>query len=1036
MRLAALFLFYALPVVLPAQSGRATPLLFRNLTERDGLPYRDARCLHFDERGALWIGTSQGLAVYDGGVLAAVPLEVGRPQPDVEAIARDSTGQLWLGTTHGLYKLDPRSRAREHWPLPWVTRRDGFIDAVPTLCATADGMIYCAGQGGFYRFDPLRERFDSLVVDGRRLLRGGHIVRADSGGTGFWAYSVERKLMYFNALEGRFHHSGSDQGANPLLQGIEEQQMVTDRHGNTWMTSNASRGIRRYSPGDRTIRSWAHLPGHPEITLLGWPSMHVDAHGLIWLMGEDFIPLRFDPADSSVVRVVNDPHDPGAIASNFINDVAIDREGRTWFATKGGVSVLSDGGFTYSLLRMGGLVQDRTDVNLTCMRPALDGGIWMGTELGLLHADLSTGRKDRVLLDAVDKESNAILDMCSSDEGLWLATRNGIWTYDERTRRARKFTAMPADAQHMRNITYAWMARGEQGAIWAGTWGRGLVRIDPGTGSCTYHAPDGADPRSLPEGILVCGTVTRNGDLWIGHGGKGLVRYDQRSGKFARVQLNGLSHDTIGTIVLSIREDASGRLWLGVRDIGLVRFEPATGHTQVFGFAHGLRGALIQSMQLDARGRVWVGTSNQLACFDPERERFIAMPVDAGGPFQDFESASLARASDDFLFSTVTTVVRFDPLVFDLPSPPRAPDLREVFVYNQRRSWLPGDELVFSHVDDQLDLRFGIASLPRAISAYSYVLEGATRDWVSSTSGSARFNNVAPGEYTLRMKVQDQWGNWSPEGRMRFVILPPWWQTLWARVLFALAVAGLIMVSFRLRLNWIRERERKEETMARTVNELKLQALRAQMDPHFIFNALNSVDRFILGEEKRKASHYLNRFARLIRLILQQSESTTVPLEREVEMLKYYLELETIRFEAPFTWEVKVDPLLTREAVELPTMLVQPFAENAIWHGLQHKQGPGHVEVAFRKVDHGVECTIEDNGVGRAASREINRDRSGVHKSTGMRVTTERIELLKEQHQRAARVSIHDLADEQGRPLGTRVVVLVPLENGTTGADA
>lgn len=968
--------------------------------------------------------------MFDGGVLATVPLEVDRPQPDVEAIARDSTGQIWLGTTHGLYKLDPRSRAWEHWPLPWVTRRDGFFDAVPTLCATADGMIYCAGQGGFYRFDPQSERFDSLVVDGRRPLRGGHIVRTDSGGTGFWAYSVERKLMYFNAREGRFHHSGSDRGANPLLQGIEEQQMVTDRNGNTWMTSNASRGIRRYSPGDRSIRSWAHLPGHPEITLLGWPSMHIDAHGLIWLMGEDFIPLRFDPTDSSVVRVVNDPHDPGAIASNFINDVAIDREGRTWFATKGGVSVLSDGGFTYSLLRMGDLVQDRTDVNLTCMRPALDGGIWMGTELGLLHADLSTGRKDRVLLDAVDKESNAILDMCSSDEGLWLATRHGIWTYDERTRRARKFTAMPADAQHMRNITYAWMARGEQGAIWAGTWGRGLVRIDPGTGSCTVHAPDGADPRSLPEGILVCGTVTRNGDLWIGHGGNGLVRYDQRSGEFARVQLKGLSHDTIGTIVLSIREDASGHLWLGVRDIGLVRFEPATGHTQVFGFAHGLRGALIQSMQLDARGRVWVGTSNQLACFDPERERFIAMPVDAGGPFQDFESASLARASDDFLFSTVTTVVRFDPLAFDLPSPPRAPDLREVFVYNQRRSWLPGDELEFSHVDDQLDLRFGIASLPRAIPAYSYMLEGATRDWVSSTSGSARFNNVAPGEYTLRMKVQDQWGNWSPEGRMRFVILPPWWQTLWARVLFALAVAGLIMVSFRLRLNWIRERERKEETMARTMNELRLQALSAQMDPHFVFNSLNSIDRFIIMQRSEEASRYLNRFAKLIRLILHRTDQVTVPLKKEVEMLGYYMELESLRFDQPFTFDLSTDPRLLDRDVQLPPMLVQPFVENAIWHGLQHKHAPGRLQVDFRLHGDDLVITVEDDGVGREASARINAKRSSDHQSKATRLTEDRLDLLRKNAGLHSRVEIIDLRDATGAASGTRVVITLSLDEG------
>src|SRR5262249_19109527 len=153
---------------------------------------------------------------------------------------------------------------------------------------------------------------------------------------------------------------------------------------------------------------------------------------------------------------------------------------------------------------------------------------------------------------------------------------------------------------------------------------------------------------------------------------------------------------------------------------------------------------------------------------------------------------------------------------------------------------------------------------------------------------------------------------------------------------------------FRLRLNWVRRTERKEEAMARTVNELKLQALSAQMNPHFVFNSLNSIDTFIIMQRSEEASRYLNRFAKLIRLILHQADQLTVPLKKETEMLGYYMELEALRFSTPFTFELKTDPRLLDRDVRLPPMLVQPIVENAIWHGLQHKQGQGHLLVDFR----------------------------------------------------------------------------------------
>jgi ligand-binding sensor domain-containing protein len=1025
-RLRVVLFWIGLPIMLAAQ--QAAPLMFRNLTERDGLPFRIVRTLHFDRRGALWIGTDLGLALYDAGVLATIPFEPDRLPPIVTDIQEDVAGILWIGTARGLYRLDPRSRQWENWRLPWVSARDGFQDAITRLCIGNDTNIYCGGQGGFFRFDPRKQEFDSLTVNGRWLSRGGNILRPDSAGAGFWLHSVEHGLAYWSINKGTLFYKDQNPAGSPVLDGLRAEVMAFDVNGDMWLTTNGSLGMMRYSSGDRTLQEWDHLPGHPAIGVEGWTPMNADKQGRLWINDKNFLPLIFDPLDSTVRRLKNIPGDPNSISGNFMTDLVTDAKGRTWVSTSGGVSALVEEGFQFTAYTTSHELNDRTDLYVSDIARDTNGILWMGTEMGLLRLDLATGTTSHLDVEVGNSRANAILGVQELNGKIWLGTRSGLWILDPNTEKFRQFTKYPKEADKMLLTTYAWCIRDLKGNLWAGTWGRGVVRIDPITEECTYFKPDETDPDALPSGVLVCALATRDGNIWIGHGAKGLARYITAENRFERIPLPVDPEDPGTAIVYAMKEDPSGRLWLGVKDAGLVRYEPSTGVFKSFAFPHGLRSSAANTIQRDKRGRIWVGTSNQLTCFDPDQERFIAMPVDLGTAFLDFGSASFELSPNDFMFTSINTLVRFDPMAFNVPAAPDAPTLREMHVYNVRRPWITGDTLLFTHDEDQLQLRFGTHSMPRSITGYSYFLEGNSREWVTTNTGLATFNNLLPGTYTLRMKVQDSWGTWSEEGHVTFTMVPPWWQTLLARILFGLLLASTIVLVFRMRLNWIRKRERKEEAIARTVNELKLQALRAQMDPHFIFNCLNSIDRFILGEEKKKASHYLNRFARLIRLILQQSESTTVPLEREAEMLRYYLELESVRFDTPFQWEVKVDPLLTLEPVELPAMLVQPFVENAIWHGLQHKQGQGHVEVHFRKIEDGIECIVEDNGVGRSASEEINKDRSGVHKSMGMRVTTDRIELIKEQHRNTAKVNVYDLADKEGRPLGTRVVIQVPIE--------
>lgn len=206
--------------------------------------------------------------------------------------------------------------------------------------------------------------------------------------------------------------------------------------------------------------------------------------------------------------------------------------------------------------------------------------------------------------------------------------------------------------------------------------------------------------------------------------------------------------------------------------------------------------------------------------------------------------------------------------------------------------------------------------------------------------------------------------------------------------------------------------------------EMEMTALRAQMNPHFIFNCLNSIKLYTTDNEAAKASSYLTKFSRLIRLVLENSRSEKVMMKNELEALQLYLEMEAMRFKNKLKFTIDVPKELDTDSIEIPPMLLQPFVENAIWHGLMHKKEGGHVNI---KVDQlkpeSLLITITDNGIGRIKAATLKSKSATVNKSFGMKVTNERIALINQLYQTNTQVRVNDLADAEGNPEGTEVVI-------------
>jgi tetratricopeptide (TPR) repeat protein len=243
--------------------------------------------------------------------------------------------------------------------------------------------------------------------------------------------------------------------------------------------------------------------------------------------------------------------------------------------------------------------------------------------------------------------------------------------------------------------------------------------------------------------------------------------------------------------------------------------------------------------------------------------------------------------------------------------------------------------------------------------------------------------------------------------------------------LVLLAAVGFVM--YRLRQH--RKAALIKTEFEKQVAEMEMQALRAQMNPHFIFNCLNSINRYIVKSDSVTASGYLTKFSKLIRLILDHSASGLISLASEKQTLLLYMEMESLRFSGRFSYEVTIDPALDPDTILIPAMLIQPYIENAIWHGLMHKESGGKVSVRFGYHDAAMlQVVVEDDGIGREQAALLKSRNALKHKSHGMRITGDRLRIVSEQQGTEASLRIDDLKDSQGNACGTRISLVIPYE--------
>lgn len=312
---------------------------------------------------------------------------------------------------------------------------------------------------------------------------------------------------------------------------------------------------------------------------------------------------------------------------------------------------------------------------------------------------------------------------------------------------------------------------------------------------------------------------------------------------------------------------------------------------------------------------------------------------------------------------------------------------------------------------------------------YLYKLEGVDKEWNETENTTVRYTALSPGNYKFQVRCVNSYGVLSKnDAVLSFKINKAYYQTLLFKIIvlfISVFIISLITFQFfRIKIRELRHRNKME----RELNRFRQQALSAQMNPHFIFNSLNSVQNYILKNDPIKSSDYLSRFGALMRRVLENSQTSEISLKEELEALKLYIDLELVRFQNDFECEYNISKQINLERIKVPPLIMQPFVENAIHHGLRLKQGEKKIKISIFKKYHRVYIHIEDSGIGRERAGKMKHSKK--HKSYGSDITNKRLNIYSALYKNDIKVNFIDLNSEQESTTGTRVEIeFTELEN-------
>ncbi len=975
---------------------------FVNYSVEEGLPQSQIYSIYQDEHGYVWLGTfGGGLSRYDGIDFVNYHEEQGLSCSFVRAIVQVEGGNFLVGTDEGLYIMIKGRFMRYDFigVNGNVAVRTIIIDQQKNIWVgtIGDGLFrYKDGNIEFYTVDQglLSNNINCLYND----INGNIWVGHDNG----FSIIKDGKIKSYNKA-----------GEKPFT---SLRAITGDKHGQVWLASYIY-GVVTYDG-----KSFTKLNGLASNTIY---SAYCDAKGNLWfgtakglnkLQGDSVKTITVEEGlcSNTIVSILEDTHhslwfgSSGGGISRFdderfihfpknekmgklVYDIQQDKEGHMWLAASNGGVTKFDGKEFRNFNEKDGF----TSVMIKSILCKEDSSCWFGSNgAGAFLYDGETFEhytyKDGLcgsFISGIDSDIYGNIWFSSLDKG--------VGFYKERNKTFYRYTKADGLASDRVNA----LCCAENGDIWVGT-SNGVNRIRFSEEDSTSITISTINQSNGLTGNNINSLVCRNNLVYIGTSGGGINILDQNNRVISWKKKQGLGSNIIYSLVF----DENGNLWSGSEkgiDKIVIKNERIESVVH-FGKADGFVGVenTMNSSCMDSAGNLWFGTINGANMYNPDFDQ------------SDTSTSKIQLTSVHLLFDRI-----------------------EDTEYGENISSFEelSGNLILPYYKNHLSFNFIAINFknPDAMK-YKWKLEGEDNDWSPELSRrEVTYSSLPPGKYTFFVKACNENGIWTSQpASFSFTITPPYWTSTWFIVLMGtLIVSALFIIVYttitRVKTKNKTTRERLE--MSKSILELQQATSRLQMNPHFIFNSLNSIQGYIATNNTTDAKWYLSKFAKLMRLILDNAREEFIPLRDEIYILENYLILERMRVNEKFDFTLDIDESIDTEAVEIPPMILQPFVENAVLHGFRHKEGKGLLAIVFTLKDDILTCEITDNGIGRQAASERKNKSAAGHKSSAITITEERLKKLSKESQKESGIRIIDLKDAEGNGSGTKVIIQIPI---------
>ncbi len=918
------------------------------------------------------------IVYFTGNILAQNPVhkqyhsEEGLPGMEVYDIIQDKQGFIWIATSKGVSRFDGNRFEN-------FTMENGLPDnEVIIIREDAIGRIW------FITFTGPLAFYDGKIHNSSNtaFLKHLEFTQTIRDFTPFPSGEIvlsTKKNKYYCLKDTTLELYDTLQ--NKLKMNIKKDFDVSVFNSTTnLLLSTRNSGLYYEQNGDRHFipNSKFYQEEHPKF-------ITVDKEGFFWLSANDGC-YRFS-IDANKNLVSYHKYFEGFL----INSVFEDKDHNFWFATRGEGVLMSPSLNIKVFDKSSGLA----DNNVSTAIKTKDGELICGTLNGNIHKI----SKDNKVVTTTNLKSLRVRKIVNDKVGkTWVGCE---WNIFEMDKMFIKKSPNPVSS-------YKTISAAHDGGIYAG----GLSRVY----KIFEHY---ADTIFKHKTTIRFYSVCENTDGLLLGTEKGLYIFRQDS-----IQPFHQDRKPFKGWIDEMDKTKDGRILITTRDSGLAIMNG--NNIEFINMEKGLQSNTCLTVFSDTlTNKIYLGTNKGLSVIDIDNNDFRIKNFGAGNGLQCGTIYSIFEQDGDILLCTDKGLLVFTEK--DLKPTIEVPKvyINSIEINSKDVTLKPYYKLKHNENNIRIMYRGIDFHNPKSLQ-YRYRLLPIDTGWNSTYSNTIIYPDLSPDTYQFIVEVRTSTDGWSVDGSsFKFEITKPFWTSLW----FMISVPSVLLFLIGFIINNRNIQKRKKAELATELVQTELMALRAQINPHFIFNSLNSIQDFIMDNDKKAANQYLTKFATLMRTILGNSSKKYISLSEEARFLNIYLELEGLRFFHKFAFSIFISDSVNEELNNLPPMILQPYLENAILHGLAPKEKEGLLTLNFSSENNYLICVIEDNGIGRkkAGEKKLSNNLTN-HKSYAMKATDSRIEAINKSNPYKIQYEIIDLVDADGNGIGTKVILKFPQE--------